>query len=505
MRTRKKTTKWNVFFHFIFISLMFFSGVVLVPLYLKYIPIRTYGFWLALGNILTWLSAIDPGIGGLLQQKVSKAYGELNNRLIVSYINAGVILSFFLCLIVGLIGISIFPVLEKIIEIPSGSVGREIKLSFLLSLIGNVFMLFSYTVISINQGLQSSIGNGLIYVAATIISILISVFLLNHNFGLYAIAITPLITGAGLISGNFFYLLNRFKKEKISYFFDTSELRNLLRLLSFTFLGKFGTTVSSNIDMFFLARFMGPESVALLNISKKGPELGRVIVERPVIAILPSISHLSGTDESDKKKVILIKLLNLMIWNLGLVVSGFIALNHSFVKLWVGDKMFVGSLISLIICLNVLVSAFVSNLSNLCYSLGVIKSNSIVSFYQSLLTLMFAFCGIYFFGMIGLVIAPLISNVLLSLSYYPKTLFKILKYNPSEILAFKFEVIKTLIVLTVVSYIFSFFLVETWIEFVSVALFLILSYLLCLFLISKTFRIEVNYIISDVKDFFLKV
>ncbi len=500
-RTRKKTTKWNVFFHFTFILLMFFSGVVLVPLYLKYIPVRIYGFWLAIGNILTWLTALDPGIGGLLQQKVSKAYGELNNRLIVSYVNAGFILSVALCLLVMLVGISILPLIEKLFELPKGALGEEIKLSFLLSLLGNVFMLLAYAFISVNQGLQSSIGNGLIQVTSTIISIGISVFLLQNNFGLYSLAISPLITGLGLILGNSIYLFKRFKTERINYFFDTSELKNMLKLLRFTFLGKFGSMVSSNVDMIIVARFIGPESVALLNISKKGPELGRVVIERPVIAILPSISHLTGSQDIEKKKKILNKLLNLMIWNLGLVVSGFIALNDSFVRLWVGDKMFVGTLISFFICLNVLVSSFISNLSNLCYSLGVIKSNGIITFYQSLLTLLFTFCGAYFYGMIGLVVAPVISNLLLSISFYPKTFFKVLKYNSAEIMSFKIEVVKTLLSLSLVSYIFGLLKIASWLEFVVVVFTLVLSYLFCLFFISIKFRTEFYSVISEIKSF----
>lgn len=483
---------------------MFFSGVVLVPLYLKHIPVRIYGFWLAIGNILTWLTALDPGIGGLLQQKVSKAYGELNSRLIVSYLNAGFILTALLCLVVTLVGISIFPFLEKIIEFPKESFGKEIKLSFLFSLIGNVFMLFSYTIISINQGMQSSIGNGLIYVTSNVISISISVFLLHNNFGLYSISISPLITGLGLILGNSIYLFNRFKKEKINYFFDTSEFINISRLLRFTFLGKFGAMVSSNIDMFILARFIGPESVALLNISKKGPELGRVIIERPVIAILPSISHLTGSEDSIKKKNILSKLLNLMVWNLGLVVSGFIALNYSFVKLWVGDAMFVGTLISFFICLNVLIASFISNLSNICYSLGVIKSNGIITFYQSLLTLFFTFCGVYYYGLIGLVLAPIVSNLMLSVSYFPKTFFKVLKYDSDEIMSFKFEALKTLLVISLVSFIFGRIKVDSWTEFVIVVIALILFYLTCQFLISRKFRSELYNIISDIKSFLTK-
>ena len=491
-RTRSKTTKWNIFFHYIFIVLMVFSGIILVPLYLKYIPIRTYGLWLATGNVLVWLTAIDPGISLLLQQKVAKAYGESNNKLVVSYINSGLILTICLCVLITIIGLITYLFLDRLLPLPNGKELFVFKLSFLFTLFGSVLMIFSYSIIAINQGLQSSKGNGIIYIFASISSILISIYLIQHNYGLIAIAITPLVTGLGLTCGHFIYLFNRIRKEKINYFFDIGQIHNLSKLLSFTFLGRLGGVVASNMDLFILARFIGPESVAVLNISRKGPELGKIIVERPVIAILPSLSHLSGTNDFDKIKTILSKFLNIMIWTLGLVVSGFIALNHNFVNLWVGDKMFIGTLISFLICINILISSFVSNLANLCFSLGNIKNNSIVAFFQSIITLLFVFVGAYYFGILGVVVAPIVSNILLSLWFYPKTLIQLINLNYNELSSFKFEILKTVIVLSIVSFLFSLFIVDTWVKFILISLLLSMIYIILLYLFSKSFRIEVK-------------
>lgn len=44
-------------------------GIILVPIYLVYIPKDLYGYWLATGNILTIISLLDPGIGGVVTQK----------------------------------------------------------------------------------------------------------------------------------------------------------------------------------------------------------------------------------------------------------------------------------------------------------------------------------------------------------------------------------------------------------------------------------------------------
>ena len=66
MRTRTKTTQWNLFFQYTSIVLTVIWSIVLVPLYLKFIPLDIYGAWLATGNIVAWLSIMDPGLSAVL-------------------------------------------------------------------------------------------------------------------------------------------------------------------------------------------------------------------------------------------------------------------------------------------------------------------------------------------------------------------------------------------------------------------------------------------------------
>src|SRR3989339_1806950 len=93
MRSRKTTTQWNLFFHYISIALSIVSGVVLVPFYLKYIPIDLYGAWLAPGTILVWLTTIDPGLSTILQQRVGMAYGKNDFPEIYEWMTGGIFLS----------------------------------------------------------------------------------------------------------------------------------------------------------------------------------------------------------------------------------------------------------------------------------------------------------------------------------------------------------------------------------------------------------------------------
>ena len=77
----------------------------MVPLYLSFIPVNIYGAWLASGNILAWISAIDPGLTIVLQQQTSKFYGAGKLKKVGELICSGLILSCLILIIALSLGL----------------------------------------------------------------------------------------------------------------------------------------------------------------------------------------------------------------------------------------------------------------------------------------------------------------------------------------------------------------------------------------------------------------
>ena len=61
-----------------------------MPLYLRFIPIDIYSIWLATGNLLAWISTLDPGLTLVLQQQVADAYGKRDKNKVRKLIGGGV-------------------------------------------------------------------------------------------------------------------------------------------------------------------------------------------------------------------------------------------------------------------------------------------------------------------------------------------------------------------------------------------------------------------------------
>ena len=81
------------------------QGLLLIPLYLSFIPIKIYGAWLASGNILAWISAIDPGLTIVLQQQTSTFYGAGKLKKVGKLICSGFILSCLILIITLSLGL----------------------------------------------------------------------------------------------------------------------------------------------------------------------------------------------------------------------------------------------------------------------------------------------------------------------------------------------------------------------------------------------------------------
>lgn len=104
MRGRRGTFFWNLLFSYFPVIYSIISGFVLVPYYLKFIGPTIYGSWLALGNILTWISLVDPGFASLLLQKVGFAFGKRENDITGKYIGSGIVIGIAISGLVYAIG-----------------------------------------------------------------------------------------------------------------------------------------------------------------------------------------------------------------------------------------------------------------------------------------------------------------------------------------------------------------------------------------------------------------
>lgn len=501
IRSRVKTTKWHLFFQYVSIALTMVSGILLVPLYLKFIPLELYGAWLATGNIMVWLTTIDPGLSTILQQRVGFVYGKKDFQAIGELITGGVFITVIIVFLIIAAGLLISDYFFLWLKLPTTTDLSILLKAFYLAVIGSSLVVFACSIIAINQGLQSSLGTGIIWVVVIAFKIVLTVILLYKGFGLIAVGISSLFMGIGLTLGNFGYLIWRVNSERIGLTLSLNKVPALFKLMSYTFLGRAASIFSGNMDLFFVSRYLGPESVVVLNLTRKVPVMSRRFIERPIVAFTPAISHLLGTGEIDKVRVILLRLLHILLWLLGLFVGGFIVLNDDFVRLWVGQKFFAGQTINLILCASFILAITVNGFGNLCFALGNIKGNSISGFIQAFLSIPLIIFGSKYLGLLGVVLAPVISMFAVQAWYLPLSFSRLLKFTWQDSKEIIHEILKVCIIILTATLFFANIYPNRIFHFIMLVIAFCLFYGFGLYLISAQLRVEIKGVLQKLRIF----
>ena len=464
--SRKKATIWNLVFSYSTVVYGILSGLLMIPLYLRFIPLELYGAWLASGNILHWVLVVDPGLSTVIMQRVGKSYGSGNRQAVGAYVLSGLLLTALIALLALLVGFVITPKIPSWVNLLDLNLAQKLQANFIIGLIAGAIILFAYSVGVVNLGLQRSFAHGIVVLSSNLLTIATTLCLLFAGYQLFAISIGLLVRAIVFSLGGAGYMLWRLKREKISLNYETATLRELLGLLSFTSLGKLGGMLSKNMDAFMIARFLGPEKVPVYLLSRRGMEVAITLLGRTGNAIGPGLSHLSGESNLEKIRTIINRLLRLNVWVLGLAFGGFLAFNQGFVEVWVGEDLFVGSTVSILFCLFMVLTLLMSLLQTLCVSLGDIKRNAVIQFSEALLVFGCILGGTYYLGMIGTALAPVIGFLSVSLWYYPRSLTTHGSLQPTDMRKIAKEAVVSLGLGLALSFIFKYISIRSWFELI---------------------------------------
>lgn len=496
-RTDSRTIKWNLFFNYSSILYNVIIGILLVPLYLKYISADEYGAWLASGNIIIWMSLLDPGLSGTMQYKIAHALGNNESKkigvLIGNSLIVGIIFFITLCICAVFVQYYITTWLD---------ISKFDNLRFLNALaftsLSTSLMMFSFTIAGINMGLQSSLGIGIIFTLMNILGIISTVYFLMNGYGLLAFGYSGMIRAVVYLSGNLLYLYCRVIVEKYKVVIDRSGLKELVSLLGYNFIGKTAGTLQSRVFDFLIAKFVSFNAVTSFRISLSAPDNCKLILVRPTVSISPILSKSHGSGDLEEIKYRLKQMVFFFLWVSAFIFSAFFLFNEVFVQLWVGKEFYSGPIVNVLICIMVLLASFSDILSQFVWAMGEMKKNNIATTIQFIFFLPLGILLSYNYGVIGLLVASIFSYSSVTIWYFAYLIsIKLgLSYKSSFIFIKELFLLFIIIVITII----SFWKIEiyTWLGFVSVCAAYSIIFFILISILSKQFRNTLQLVASTV-------
>jgi O-antigen/teichoic acid export membrane protein len=403
-------TAWNLLFNYAQTAFLIVYNVVLTPLYLRYIPEMTFGVWLATGNLVAWLSLVDPGLNAVIQQRIAAAYASGDNPAVSRLRTHSYMLSVLLATAVAAIGMAAIPWVSRFVTRLACERPSDVMAAYCFACVGTAVMTAAYGTAAVNIGMQAPIISGAIYLVSQIGNLMTILGFLYTGMGVVSIPLGLLSQALVLIVGHVSYSAWRFTREAIPASLSLAGAAAILRDSRGTIMSRLAGALTTNTDMLVAATFLGPSQAVATNMTQKAPLLMRMFIDRVSHSAMPSLSAIhagSGPGRSGRSAALLLRA---VIWLAIPAAVGVLLFNRTFVGLWVGQQHYVGDDATAIIALAVVAMGLEVTLTNLATAFGLFQANGRIQLVKSVLSCVFAVFLARSLGIRGLLAGPLIAG-----------------------------------------------------------------------------------------------
>jgi len=420
----KQVLKWNMIFQYGYVITNMINSLVLLPLYLHHIDASTLGVWLATGNILAWMTLIDPGVGDVLQQKIAALLGNNQHREIGCTVASGFVAALGILLLALVAGIICFYAIGPIIN-KNVNDYPHLATALLISVVATGAALVSFALSGINQGLQHAAPVAVSAISANILFLAVNIAFLLLGFGILSIALANLVRALFINGFNLLSMRKALQAHHIHVRFSKTHFKGFIRIFSFTSAASIIGGFSASMDTIVLARFIPPFMITIFEINKRPVQLLQALIGRHSVALMPVVSHAAGRgDQHGTARFIQQQFRYYSYAGFLILVVLSVAL-RDVIAVWAGPDKYAGNVVVYLLLANLFFGLIGYFMSNMGYAVGDIKKNSLVNIARGIA------CGVLYFpaaseyGIPGVLAVMLGGNLLIELLFFAYRLLKL--------------------------------------------------------------------------------
>jgi O-antigen/teichoic acid export membrane protein len=414
-KSQRREVLWNLCFQYLNLALMLTQGIALIPFYLRFLGAAEFGVWLMVSGVATWLSIIDPGISTLVQQRMSIALGRGAEVEAAGLARRGLALTFALAAGIAVCGVLASPFLNAQVD-PMGLLSAHTRWwLFPLSIFGVALGVISAYLSTVGLALRQGRYHTQVVLVSAFLGIGSTIGMLFAGLGVLALPLGQIVRAAAHAG----FSLRRVRSSLTLAAGANVHATIGVRTLGWSAIEKLVGTISMSADLMIIGRLFDSTTVSTYALTKRPVDMLVSLFQRPVLAISPTVSFLTGEGRLDRLGQFVLVSTSRVFWLVGFAVVGTALLLKTVVSWWVGPEHFLGLTASQILALWLGVTVSVSIFSNLYWA-----SSDAVKFYRlnsalSFVTLGAMIAGGYGWGVTGLLVGSLLSKVLLAAWIFP--------------------------------------------------------------------------------------
>jgi O-antigen/teichoic acid export membrane protein len=420
----KNTLRWNFVFQYGYVITNIINSLILLPFYLKKIDASTLGVWLATGNILAWMTLVDPGVGDVLQQKIAELKGKNHHTEIGKTIGSGLIAAGGILLISVIAGFVFYFLIGAIIN-KDVTKYPNLQIALFISIISTGMSLVSFSMSGINQGMHNASQVAISSILANVLFLVTNLLLLILGFGVISIAFSNLCRALFINIYNFSTIKISLKRDGINIIFQGEHFKKFIRIFSFTSLASIIGGFSASMDTIVLARFISPAMITIFEINKRPIQLTQSMVGRHSVALMPIVSHANG--KNDKQGIISLINIHFKYYSYAALFVGLIfCLDYrDLISAWTGNGRYAGNQVIYLLVANFFFGLIGYFMANMGYALGDIKMNSLVNIAKGIGVGIMLYVVGKNYGIPGILTVMLVGNIVVEFFYFSYRLYKL--------------------------------------------------------------------------------
>jgi O-antigen/teichoic acid export membrane protein len=417
--SRKRAALANTAFSGLQTIVAVVNGLVLVPVYLQYLDPAEYGTWLATGNVLGWLTIIDPGVGDLARQRVAMLYGARRWDEACSVIwTGGVIVALMSIGMAALASMTAQP-LVSVLDLSDPRLADDAAKALAIAGYGAALAFFGAYLSGVIQSLQRTIWIGIVVVVGSVILPVVRLVMLANGSGMEALAWGMVAQGVFVAGASVVLLASRIRAIGLGFRFGFSQLGPLLNLTLFTSLQRIASIAAINMRGILVTRYLGAETNFMCEVTRAPIEFARVFLDKPISAFTPAFAHLKGAGAIQQISEYLLRFASISLAALALCIAGYVSLNGAFVELWLGPGYYLGDSLNALIAIGVGIAVIMNLARGFLYAMGEIQHVSVVISLLAIGGVVSEYVGLRVLGLAGLLGGPILLTTVFCFVGFP--------------------------------------------------------------------------------------
>lgn len=393
------------------------QSILLLPLYIGSAGTVNFGIWLATGELLLWLVAFDCGLPNMMVQRVSAADARGENRIAGGYFASGMVM---LTAIAGLLSTTAWIIAPWAVSVlsPSKIAIPEVVYPLRMAAISIGVVIINYGFQGLSRALQRTAIVSASSVLSTIGGFVVTLILLEQGYGLTSIAGGLLVRSTGSLLGGLIFLFTDSRCRALLPELRPSKasIHELLVEAPLQLASGLAYALMNNSQIALAAYLIRPEAAVILGVTRKVAEFIKALLDMVGYSTEGAFAHLFAEGDAEKIQFNLRRLDFTLVGMAVAMLTAYVVANPGFVHVWMGGRYETGPIVTALIALGTLASAWSYVGVSRIRATGAFRTSATILLADCCARLALMACGANIAGIEGLlagaILPPVISGCL---------------------------------------------------------------------------------------------